>query len=201
MIASLGRPGGNVTGLSDQARDVTGKRLQLLRDLIPGKHNIAVLMNPDTPFAQLALEEAETAAEYMRIQLKVLEARTPEQVSDRFEDAAKAAAAGLLVFEDPLISSMRRKVADLAAQSRLPAIYVYRSFAEAGGLMSYGPDQRQIYRRAAEYADKILKGAKPADMPVEQPTTFRLVINIKTAKALGLTVPDTLLARADEVIE
>jgi ABC-type uncharacterized transport system substrate-binding protein len=131
----------------------------------------------------------------------VLEARTPDQVSDRFEDAEKAGAAGLLILEDPLIYSIRRKVADLAAQSRLPAMYVYRDSAEAGGLTSYGPDRRQIYRRAAEYADKIMKGAKPADLPVEQPTKFELVINLKTARALGLTVPDKLLALADEVIE
>jgi putative ABC transport system substrate-binding protein len=189
IVTSLGRPGGNVTGLTDQARDVQGKRLQLLQELIPGKHVIAVLMNPDTPFSRLALEEAKTAAEYAHLQLKVLEARTPDQVSDRFEDAEKAGAAGLLILEDPLIYSIRRKVADLAAQSRLPAMYVYRDSAEAGGLMSYGPDRRQIYRRAAEYADKIMKGAKPADLPVEQPTKFELVINLKTAKALGLTIP------------
>jgi ABC-type uncharacterized transport system substrate-binding protein len=201
IVTSLGRPGGNVTGLTDQARDVQGKRLQLLQELIPGKHVIAVLMNPDTPFSRLALEEAKTAAEYAHLQLKVLEARTPDQVSDRFEDAEKAGAAGLLILEDPLIYSIRRKVADLAAQSRLPAMYVYRDSAEAGGLMSYGPDRRQIYRRAAEYADKIMKGAKPADLPVEQPTKFELVINLKTAKALGLDVPDRLLALADAVIE
>ena len=201
IVASLARPGDNVTGLTDQARDVQGKRLQLLQDLVPGMHIVAVLMNPDTPFSRLALEEAEKAAEYAHIQLKVLEARTPDQVPDRFADAAKAEAAALLVLEDPLIYSMRRKVADLAAQFRLPAIYVYRDSAEAGGLMSYGPDRRQLYRRAAEYVDKIMKGAKPADLPVEQPTKFELVINLETARALGLDVPATLLALADAVIE
>jgi putative ABC transport system substrate-binding protein len=201
LIASLNRPGGNITGLTDQARDAEGKRLQLLQELIPGKYDFAVLLNPDTPFARLALEEAKTAAEYAHIHLDVLEARTAAQVSDRFEEAAKTGASGLLVFEDPLIYSIRREIAELAARFHLPAIYVYRTTVEAGGLISYGPDRQQIYRRAAEYVDKILKGAKPADLAVEQPTKFELVINLKTAKALGLSVPSTLLARADEVIE
>jgi putative ABC transport system substrate-binding protein len=201
IIASLGRPGGNVTGLTDQARDVQGKRLQLLLELIPGKNDIAVLLNPDTPFSRLALEEAKTAAEHMHVRLKVLEARDPEEVPGRFEDAARAAAAGLLVLEDPLIYSIRGKIADLAQRYRLPAIYVYKDSAEAGGLMSYGPDRHHIYRRAAEYVDKILKGAKPADLAVEQPTKFEFVINLKSAKALGIAFPPTLLAIADQVIE
>jgi putative ABC transport system substrate-binding protein len=131
----------------------------------------------------------------------VLEARTADQVRDRFEQAGRIGAAGLLILEDPLIYSMRRDIADLAARLRLPAIYVYRDSAEAGGLISYGPDRRQIYRRAAEYVDKILKGAKPAELPVEQPTKFELIINLKAAKALGLDVPLFLQQRADEVIE
>jgi putative tryptophan/tyrosine transport system substrate-binding protein len=201
IIASLARPGGNVTGLTDQARDVQGKRLQLLRGLIPGKHEIAVLLNPDTPFSQLALEEAKTAAEYGHIHLVVFEVRTADQVSEKLEDAAKSAVDGLLVLEDPVIYSARGKIADLSARFRLPAIYVYKDSVEAGGLMSYGPDRRHIYRRAAEYVDKILKGTKPADLAVEQPTKFEFVINLKTARALGLDVPPTLLALADEVIE
>ena len=201
IIASLGRPGGNVTGLTDQARDVQGKRLQLLLELVPGKQDIAVLLNPDTPFSRLALEEAKAAAEYAHIRLQVLEVRTADQISESFEHARKAAAAGMLILEDPLIYSIRRQIAALAAGSRLPAIYVYKDSVEAGGLMSYGPERRHLYRRAAEYVDKILKGAKPADLPVEQPTKFEFVINLKTAKALGLTVPDKLLVAADEVIE
>jgi ABC-type uncharacterized transport system substrate-binding protein len=200
IIASLARPGGNVTGLTDQARDVQGKRLQLLQELIPGKHDVAVLLNPDTPFSRLALEEAKAAAEHGRVHLVVFEARTPEQVSERLADAAKSAA-GLLVMEDPVIYSVRAKIADLSARLRLPAIYVYKDSVEAGGLMSYGPDRRHIYRRAAEYVDKILKGTTPAELAVEQPTKFEFVINLKTAKALGLDVPPTLLAIADEVIE
>jgi ABC-type uncharacterized transport system substrate-binding protein len=201
IIANLGRPAGNVTGLTDQARDVQGKRLQLLLELIPGKSDIAVLLNPDTPFSRLALEEAKTAAEYGHIGLQVLEARTADQITEKIEEAVKGGVAGLLILEDPLIYSIHKKIAELAARSRLPTMWVYRDAVEAGGLMSYGPDRRQIYRRAAEYVDKILKGAKPADLPVEQPTKFELIINLKTAKALGLDVPPMLLARADEVIE
>jgi putative ABC transport system substrate-binding protein len=201
IVASLARPGGNVTGLTDQAKDVQGKRLQLLLELIPGKREVAVLLNPDTPFSRLALEEAQAAADQGHIHLDVLEARTAEAVAERIEEAAKTAAAGLLILEDPLIYSVRGKIADLSARLRLPAIFVYKDSAEAGGLMSYGPDRRHIYRRAAEYVDRILKGTKPADLPVEQPTKFELVINLKAAKALGLDVPPTLLAIADEVIE
>jgi putative tryptophan/tyrosine transport system substrate-binding protein len=201
IIANLGRPGGNVTGLTDQAKDVQGKRLQLLLELLPGKNDIAVLLNPDTPFSRLALEEAKTAAEYGHVGLQVFEARTADQITEKIEEAVKGGAAGLLILEDPLIYSIHKKIADLAARSRLPTMWVYRDAVEAGGLMSYGPDRRQIYRRAAEYVDKILKGAKPADLPVEQPTKFELIINLKAARALGLDVPPTLIATADEVIE
>ena len=201
IVASLSRPGGNVTGLSDQAKDVQGKRLQLLLAVIPGRHEVAVLLNPDTPYSRLALEEAKAAADYGHIRLQVLEARTADQVAERIEQAAGGTAAGLLIFEDPLIYSIRERVADLAAQFRLPAMYVYRDSAEAGGLIAYGPDRRYIYRRAAEYVDKILKGTKPSDLAVEQPTQFTFIINLKTAKALGIQVPPTLLALADEVIE
>jgi putative ABC transport system substrate-binding protein len=201
IVASLSRPGANITGLTDQARDAEGKRLQILQELIPDKHEIAVLLNPDTPFSRLALQEAKAAAEYAHIHLEMLEARTSEEIPPRLEHAAKIGSSGLLILEDPLIYSMRWKIADLAGQYRLPAIYVYRDSAEAGGLISYGPDRRQIYRRAAEYVDKILKGTKPSDLAVEQPTKFELVINLKAAKALGLAIPPTLLVRADEVIE
>src|SRR5262245_5078617 len=201
IIASLARPGGNVTGLTDQARDVQGKRLQLLRELIPGKPDIAVLLNPDTPYSRLALEEAKAAAEYGHLRLQVLEARTASQIAQGIEHAAGTAAAGLLIFEDPLIYSIRGRVADLAAQFRLPAMYVYKDSVEAGGLMAYGPNRRHIYRRAAEYVDKILKGTKPSDLAVEQPTQFTFIINLKAARALGIEVPPTLHALADEVIE
>jgi ABC-type uncharacterized transport system substrate-binding protein len=201
LVASLGHPGGNVTGLTDQASDLGGKRLQLLQELLPGKQVVAVLMNPDTPFTRLAFLGVKTAAEGGRTRLEVLEARTAGQVSSRVEAAAKAGATGLLVLEDPLTYSTRRQISELAAKLRLPAIYGYKEFVETGGLMSYGTDRRQIYRRAAEYVDKILKGAKPSDLAVEQPTNFELVINLKTAKALGLTIPPSVLGRADQVIE
>ncbi len=175
--------------------------MQLLQELTPGKQVIAVLMNPDTPYTRLALKEINTAAEAMRTRVQVLEARTADQVPRQFEAATTAGAGGLLVIGDPLIYSLRQEIAGLSAKVRLPAMYPSRDYAEEGGLMSYGADRRQIYRRAAEYVDRILKGAKPADLPVERPSKFELVINLKTAKALGLTIPPSLLGRADEVIQ
>jgi ABC-type uncharacterized transport system substrate-binding protein len=200
LVASLGRPGGNVTGLSGVTA-IGGKHLQLLKELSPGKQMIAVLTNPETPFTRLALKEIKTAAEAQRIRLVVLEARTAEQVPREFQAAVTATAGGLLVLGDPLMYSLSREIVDLSAKFRLPAVYQSREWAETGGLMSYGADRRQLYRRAAEYVDKILKGAKPGDLPVEQPTKFELVINLKTAKALGLTIPPSLLQRADQVLE
>jgi putative ABC transport system substrate-binding protein len=201
LVASLGKPGANVTGLTDQANDIAAKRLQILEDLVPGKQTIAVLLNPDTPFSALALREVRSAAEQGHQPLAVFEARTTDQVSAGIEAAIKAGAAGLLTLDDPLLMGARRQIAELVATARLPAIYGTRDFAEAGGLMSYGVDRRQISRRAAEYVDKVLKGARLADLPVEQPTKFEFVINLKTARQLGLAVPPTMLALADEVIE
>jgi putative tryptophan/tyrosine transport system substrate-binding protein len=201
LITSLSRPGGNVTGVTSQASDVVGRRLQILDDLIPGNQMIAVLMNPDTPFSKLALQQLQAAANPERQRLAVFEARTADQVSSSVEAAIKASAGGLLTLDDPLMLSVSKQIADLAAKARLPTIFGSRDFAEAGGLMSYGVDRRQLNRRAAEFVDKILKGAKPADLPVEQPTKFELVINLKTAKVLGLDMPAKLLAQADEVIE
>jgi ABC-type uncharacterized transport system substrate-binding protein len=201
LVASLGQPGGNITGLTDQARDLGGKRLEFLRELIPGKQRIAVLMNPDTPFSRLALKDLTTAAEGAHTHLEILEARTADDISGRFEAAIRAGASGLMVFEDPLTYSARRHIADLAVKYRLPTVYGYRDFAEAGGLIAYGSDRRQMYRRAAEYADRILNGARPAALPVEQPTKFELIINMKAARALGLSIPPSLLLRADQVIE
>lgn len=200
LVASLGRPGGNATGLSGLT-EIGGKQLQLLQELIPGKHLIAVLMNPDTPYTRLALKEINAAAETTRTRVQVFEARTADQVPRQFEAAIAAGAGGLLVIPDPLTYSLRRQISDLAAKVRLPAMYPGRDYAEEGGLMSYGVNRRQIYRRAAEYVDRILKGAKPGDLPVEQPTKFELIINLRTAKELGLTIPRSLLVQADEVIE
>jgi putative ABC transport system substrate-binding protein len=201
LINSLNRPGGNVTGVTSEASDVVGKRLQLFDELLPGKGTVAVLMNPDTPFSTLALRELKTAAVAAEQPIQVFEARSADQVLAGVEAAAKAGAAGLLTLEDALLVSTRRQIAERAITTRLPIVYGSRAFPEAGGLISYGVDRRQMYRRAAEYVDMVLKGAKPAELPVEQPTKFELVINLNAAKAIGLAMPDKLLALADEVIE
>jgi ABC-type uncharacterized transport system substrate-binding protein len=200
LVASLGRPGANVTGMSAQASDIVGKRLQILQEFVPSDKPVAVLLNPETPASASALKELRASAQGPTA-LVVFEARTADQVSAGFEAAVKAGTAGLVLLEDPLTYRLRRQVTELAARFRMPTIYTLRDFPEIGGLVSYGIDVRQLNRRAAEHVDKILKGAKPADLPVEQPTKFELVINRKTANALGLQVPDKLLALADEVIE
>jgi putative ABC transport system substrate-binding protein len=187
--------------MSAQASDIVGKRLQILQEFVPSDKPVAVLLNPATPFSASALRELRAAAQAGPTALVILEARTADQVSAGFEAAVKAGTAGVVLLDDPLTYGLRRQVAELAAKFRLPTIYTNKDFPKAGGLMSYGTDPRQITRRAAEYVDKILKGAKPADLPVEQPTKFELVINLKTAKALGIEIPRTILERADEVVE
>ena len=201
IVKSLNRPGANVTGITPQGTETGGKRLQMLEELVPGIRILAVLMNPETPFSMLALQELRVAADARGQRLEVFEIRSTDQLSHIIEFTARSGATGLVILEDPLLLGLRRQITELATELRLPAIYGNREFAEAGGLLSYGPDRGQLYRRAAELIDKILKGAKPADIPVERPTKFELVINVKTARALGLTVPDKLLALADEVIE
>lgn len=201
LVASLGQPGGNVTGMSGQASDIAAKKLQLLDDLIPGKKLVAVLGNPDTPYTALALRQAKTAATALGLPLAILEARTVDQIAAAIDQAVNARAASLLVLEDPVLLSAIPQTTELAARSRLPAIYGPREYAKAGGLISYGTDQSQLSRRAADYVDRILKGASPASLPVEQPTKFEFVINLRTAKALGLQIPSNLLSLADELIE
>jgi putative ABC transport system substrate-binding protein len=201
IVASLNRPGGNVTGFTSQASDIVGKRLQILDELIPGKRMIAVLLNPDTPFSELALQELKAAAAAAHQPIEVFRASTAEQVPAQIEAAASAGATGLITLEDPLLLSARRQIADVATRHRLPTVFGNRDFVAAGGLVSYGVDRRHLYRRAADYVDKILRGAKPENLPVEQPTQFELIINLKVAKTLGLEIPPTLLALADEVIE
>ena len=201
IVNSLNRPGANLTGIHAQATDIIGKRLQILEDIAPGTRTIAVLLNRDQPFTAVALPPLRIAADARGQRLELCDAETAERVSASLEAAVKAGATGLTVLETPLLLDLRREIVDLAARLRLLAIYGNREFVDAGGLASYGPDRRQLYRRAAELVDKILKGQKPADIPVEQPTKFELVINLKTAKAIGLTVPDKVLALADEVIE
>jgi putative tryptophan/tyrosine transport system substrate-binding protein len=201
IITSLNRPGASITGVTIQASEIGSKRLQILRDLVPGVRIVAVVMNPDTPFSALALQELRVAADTGGQVLEVFEVRVVGTLASSLEAAVRAGATGLITIEDPFLASLRREIVDLAAKLRLPTIYGSRQFVEAGGLISYGTDMRQIFRRAAEIVDKILKGTKPGDIPVEQPTKFELVINVKTAKTLDLEVPPLLLAVADEVIE
>jgi len=201
VVTSLGRPGGNVTGVTSQASEIVGKRLQILDELVPGNRAIAVLVNPGTPFGALALEQLKSANEQGHRRLDVFEARTQEQVSAGIATASQAGAKSLITLEDPFLLSLRREIVGMAAKASLPAVYGTREFVDVGGLMSYGVDRRHLSRRAAEYVDKILRGAKPMDLPVEQPTKFELVVNLRAAKALGLVIPPGLLFNADEVIE
>jgi putative ABC transport system substrate-binding protein len=201
LVVSLSRPGANVTGFSDLASEFAAKRLQLLQSLIPGQKLIAVLGNPDTPFTALALKQVQAAAAASHQPLAVFEARTPDEVSASIEAAIKSGAAGLMTLDDPLLLSAKQQIIQHLADARLPAIYTLRDYVEANGLMSYSDDRAEVSRRAADYVDKILKGAIPGDLPVEQPTKFVLTINLKAAKALGIDIPSSLLAVADEVIE
>jgi putative ABC transport system substrate-binding protein len=201
LVVSLSRPGANVTGFSDLASEFATKRLQLLQNLIAGQKLIAVLGNPDTPFTALALKQLKTAAAANNQTLAFFEARNLGEVSASIEAAIKSGAAGLMTLDDPLLLSAKQQIVKLLADARLPAVYGLKEYVEANGLMSYSMDRLQMCRRAADYVDKILKGAVPADLPVEQPTKFELTINLKTAKAIGLDIPPSLLAIADEVIE
>jgi len=200
LVASLGRPGGNVTGTTTLSADLSSKQLELLREAVPRAVRIAVLWNPDNPWHALALKGAEAAGRSLAVQLQILEVRGSEGYDRAFEAMTRKRAGALLVLADPLTAFHRTRLADLAAKRHLPAMYGPREYADAGGLMSYWAHLADLYRRVASYVDRILKGAKPADLPIEQPTKFEFVINLKTAKALGLTIPPSLLSRADEVI-
>jgi putative ABC transport system substrate-binding protein len=201
FVASLARPGGNVTGLSTLSPETSGKRLELLRELIPGLSRVALLWNPDSRGNLLDYKETETAARSLRMELQSVELSRGEDLDRAFSAVTKGAAQALIVpAGNPVTVTRRDQVASFAQQSRLPSLYGAREYVDAGGLMSYGPNLADLYRRAAIFVDKILKGAKPADLAVEQPTKFELVINLRTAKALGLTIPPSLLRRADDVI-
>jgi putative ABC transport system substrate-binding protein len=200
LVASLARPGANVTGLSFSVEMATiGKGLELLKETVPKVRRVAVLSNPANPAHALARKEV--AARSVGVQLQLLEARGPTELDSAFAAMARERAGAVLVIADSTFGFHRTRLRDLAAKGRLPAMYGLREHPEVGGLMSYGADNRDNFRRAATYVDKILRGAKPADLPVEQPTKFELVINLKTAKALGLTIPQSLLQRADEIIQ
>jgi putative ABC transport system substrate-binding protein len=204
LVTSLARPGGNVTGLSVLSPELVGKRLEQLKQALPGVSRVAVLWQPGAfgeRTEQDMLKAAEVAARALGVRLQFVEARGPTDFDRAFSDMTRAHAGALTVLPSPMFLNERRRLVDLAAKHRLPAGYPWREGADAGGLISYGPSLADLYRRAATYVDKILKGAKPGDLPVEQPTKFELVINLKTAKALGLTIPPSLLHRADQVIE
>jgi putative ABC transport system substrate-binding protein len=199
FVTSLGRPGGNATGLSTLAPDLVGKCLEQLKQAVPGVSRVSVLRDDRT--AKNVLKEAEVAARALGVQLQVVEARGPAELNRAFSDMTRARAGALAVLPTPMFFSERRRLVDLAAKNRLPTVFPYSEFVDAGGLMSYGPDLADLSRRAATYVDKILKGANPGELPVEQPTKFELVINLKAAQAIGLTIPPSLLLRADRVIE
>src|SRR5207249_7870180 len=201
LVDSLARPGGNVTGLSMMAPDLIGKQLQVLKEVVPKVSRVALLWNPDNSGSVPQLREAEAVARTMGLRLQALEARTPQEIDSAFAAMTREQAGALVVLTDSIFTNQRRQIAELAAKSRRPAVYGLREHAEAGGLMVYSANPLDLERRAATFVDKILKGAKPADLPIEQPSKFELVINLKTAKALGLTISDSLLRRADEVIQ
>jgi putative ABC transport system substrate-binding protein len=201
LVASLARPGGNITGLTSLVNpEIVGKQLELLTKAVPRLSRVAVLRNPSTPGTASFLREAQAAGQVLRVQLQPLEARSLSDIDGAFGAMVARRAGALLVVGDVMFVTHQARLADLAARNRLPAIYPHREYVESGGLMAYGPDLRDNFRRAATYVDKILKGARPADLPVERPTKFELVINLGTARMLGLTVPESVLARADEVI-
>ena len=202
LIAGLARPGGNVTGVSySVGADIFGKDLELLKEVVPRVRRVAVLSNPAGPAQPLTVSNIKQAAGPLGLQLLLVEARAPGDFDGAFATMTRERVGALFVVTDPMFIPHRSRIVGLATKSRLPSMFTQRADVEAGGLMSYGPNFPDMYRRAAIYVDKILKGAKPADLPVEQPTKFELVINLKTAKALGLTIPQSLLRRVDEVIQ
>ena len=201
FVASLARPGGNITGLSLLSAELSGKRLELLKEVVPGVSRVAVLWNPNNPSNALQIGATKVAAQALGVQLQPLEIRGPQDLERAFQAATRGHAGALIALDDPLIVAHRMQIVALAAKTRLPAMYGLTAYARAGGLITYGPNIPDLFRQAAVFVGKILKGAKPADLPVEQPTKFELVINLKTAKALGLKIPDSMLVQADEVIQ
>jgi putative tryptophan/tyrosine transport system substrate-binding protein len=200
LVASLARPGSNVTGLSTQSGDIAGKRLELLREVVPGLRRVAVIANISNPFTVLELAEVQAAASALGLEVDKLEIRRAQDITPAFE-ALKGRADALYVCIDPLVNTNRIRIDTLALGARMPTMHGFRDYVEAGGLMSYGANYPDLFRRAADYVDRILRGANPGDLPVEQPTKFDLVVNLTTAKALGLDIAPSLLARADEVLE
>jgi putative tryptophan/tyrosine transport system substrate-binding protein len=201
LVTSLARPGGNVTGLTTIASDLSGKRLELLKEVVPGVSRIAVLSNPTNAAVPPQMRETEVTARALGVQLQRLEVRGPDDFDRVFQAATKERAGALITLEDAFVFTQRTRIVKLAAKNGLPAMYGFREFVDAGGLMSYAANLADMYRRAATYVDKILKGRKPADLPVEQPTKFEFIVNLKAAKQIGLTIPPNVLVRADRVIK
>jgi putative tryptophan/tyrosine transport system substrate-binding protein len=201
LVESLARPGGNVTGSTFISSEITGKRLELLKEMQPHATSVAVVANPDNPATALQLRQAKTAAAVLGLRLQLIEVRAGTQLDAAFAALLHERADALSVIDDPMLGSKRVDIVKRVATARLPAMYGWRDWVDAGGLMSLGANVDEMFRQAGSYVDKILKGAKPAELPVEQPTKFELVINLKTAKALGLTIPPSLLVRADQIIE
>ena len=201
LVASLARPGGNITGLTIVGTELAAKRLELLKAVVPRASRVAVLWNAAFPGKSLEMKETRAAARVLGVSLRSVEIRAPDDLAGAFAVVANAKPDALIVFADPLTNTERKRIVDFALRSRLPMISEIRPFAAEGGLMTYGPSVTDMLRRAATYVDKILKGAKPTELPIEQPTKFELVINLKTAKALNLTIPKSILLRADEVVE
>jgi len=200
LVESLARPGGNITGLSQIAPELAGKRLELLKEVVPKLSRVGVLWNPQGRTSTLSWKEIQLPARELGVQLHSLEVRSPNDFDKAFKDTTRARAGALAIMPDPLFVTHLKRIADLAATNRLPSMSHLTEFVDSGGLVAYGPDRSDMFRRAATYVDKILKGTKPADLPVEQPKKFELVINLKAAKQIGLTIPPNVLARADRVI-
>ena len=201
LVPSLARPGGNITGLTLMTPDLTEKRLELLKAILPGRTRVAVLWNPSNPVSEPELRKAEAAARSLGLQLQSLGVRDPREFASAFSLMKTERAGAIFVLPDAMFFGQRKEILDLAASNRLPLVAHLREFADGGGLMTYGPNVLDVHQRAATYVDKILKGAKPGDLPLEQPTKFELVINLKTATTFGFTIPPSLLVRADHVIE
>jgi putative ABC transport system substrate-binding protein len=201
LVSNLARPGGNITGLSALTAELEEKRLEILKEVIPGLARVGLLVNPTNAYTAPALQRIRLAAQRLNVSLGVQEARDTTTLDGALERLTRERPDALMVLADPFLSFQRRRIAQWALKSRLPSVYTYREHAEVGGLIAYAPNYHDLFRRAATYVDKILKGAKPGDLPIEQATKFDLIINLKTAKALGLTIPPSLLVRADQVIE
>jgi putative ABC transport system substrate-binding protein len=200
LVSSLAHPGGNVTGLSLLSAELGAKRLQLLKEAIPRLTRVAVLWNPDTPWHPKAIADLKAAAPALSLKLSFVGARTPDEFSPAFSEISRTHAQGLYLIDDAFFFAHRTTLLNLASKARLPTMHAARHFVDEGGLMSFGTNSGDMFRRSAGYVDKILKGAKPGDLPIEQPTKFELVVNLKTAKALGITIPQSILLQADEVI-